>query len=327
MKEVLTRLPPCGEDLIHEAGYWTSRVLSEASPAFKSRQHLFMTEVSFGELAELQFAEREDLSQQNQVLFPRLLATGMPREELERGYFSVSKDTPIYLNPQKPQLMIIRDILIGLSSKDQAKRARAAVSFASIFTQAIVASLPYLDNPYWDGRNRSREEIFRPMVKAEFDQYYAALEAKYKNPQTKRLFNMAKKKIDHLIYHPQSARKPKFIPVGAAVWMVFPGQTLSNAEFGIGKEFNNLIIRTITDSVMDRVIRLLKEKGVLPGYKMAESTDRQLRSEQIKMTGVLRRIGLERYPDLIKAYLLSDIPCLYCACDDSKINVWDYPKF
>ncbi len=325
MTEVLTRNKPPEDFLLgklEEIGSAVGQSLISLSDEFNARRHLFINQVDFTDSEAMMEAERKDTPPGKRILYHRLLSAGVPKEDLLKDYQHVSVEQPLYLNPEKPLLMVSRTILYGLLSPSEKIRTQAALDFASILGRAIIFSLPYLDNPYMRQGAQNIEWRLRPLVKDEFFEYWDYLKNCYKNKETKMGFNKAEKKLDRLFTHDISQGAVRFIPVGATISMLLPGQTLATSEYTIGKSFDEAVVSYINREAMQGVTAILQKKRVISSYK--EKNRDSSNSGLVKV--LLKRIGLPRLEDVICAHQHSDIVLFYLASEHPKVNPYIYPK-
>lgn len=323
MTETLTRSKPLRVGLLEEIGSAVGQSLISLSDEFNARRHLFINKVDFADLADMMETERQDTISVKRPLHDRLLSAGVPKEDLLKGYQQVSDEQPFYLNPEKPLLIVKRTLLQNLLlPKSEKIRTEAALAFASILGTAILISLPYLDNPYMKQGAQNIEWRLRLLVKDEFLRYWDDLKSRYKNKETKKGFNEAEKKLGRLFTRDiLRGEVVRFIPVGAKISMLFPGQTLTTAEYTIGKGFDEAVVSYINGEAMQRVTSILQKNQIIPSHKEKRDT---ANLGLVKV--LLKRIGLPKIEDVIAAYVNSDISSFYLASEHPKINPYVYPS-
>lgn len=330
MTEVLTRSKPPVDFLLEELqeiGSAVGQSLISLSDEFNARRHLFINKVDFTDLEGMMEAERQDTPPNKGILYNRLLSAGISEEDLLKSYQHVSEEQPIYLNPEKPRLMVTRRLVHDLLSPSEKIRTQAVLAFASTLSMAIIISLPYLDNPYLKQGAQNIDWRFRPLVKDEFFAYWDDLKDRYKNKDTKQGFNEAEKKLDRLFTQDISQGAVRFIPVGAKISMLLPGQTLVSSEYTIGKAFDEAVVLYINREAMQRVTSMLQENRVISSHlRIRPSKEEKHDSSNLGLVKVLlRRIGLPRLEDVIGGYVTSGMASFYLASEHPKINPYVYP--
>ena len=315
---------PTGKALFTECALAVNEALSKASPALADRQDLFFKQVEFGDFEDIQEAERKDRSSENQrILFNRFILAGVPRDVMEARYSTVSEEYCMYLNPEQPRFMLPTGALHQFSAEDERERFRIVRGFGQVLIYQTLKALPYLDNPYYDGRLQFMEARWRAIFLDDFRQDWEGLKERYKNKDNKKSFNEVEKKLFRLLTTNDPIRKPRFIPVGAMVAMVLPGQTLAGSEYLIGRNFNEGTIGHIAALVEPRYLQLMKDRKLLPPSKEAPS---KVPKSQIVSEREHRLIGLGNDQDLIREYLESGIAIRHIQTEDNpKVNIWCYP--
>lgn len=331
--QVLAQRQQKSTDLLQEVGSLAHNIVSGASPAFASRRHKFLANITFASLTEIQGAHQSRVNAKRQ-LYGRLIDAGVPTEQLTSSYQEVTEENSLYLDPDAPELFLPESIYHSLIIIDDASRATLLLHLGSDLVKGIVRTIPYIDNQFLqtavvvDG-------YYRTLILSELENYLDLARQQYINTDTKRGFNEARRKLTRFLKVDHPEGRARFVPVGAAVQLVLPGQTLGTSEFGLGYDLQAGVTKYIADLLVEKFENSMISRGLVQPSVVKKIRTERVASDREYYTpkglkdttlDVLRRIDLGKQDDLLKAYAESEIPGYFFSSTDKRVNPYNYGR-
>ena len=299
----------------------------------KSRDHLgdLPTRVHFGKVADLQRQDKLDAPKTNLPIYQNLIRLGMPAGELDLYYDTVTWDWPYYTNYVEGEIYLPERLSESIQSADATGRFNALRILGFHLIRDSLSILAHKVNP-----TEIREWSFFPrlQMRSTVDALFEAMEAKMgkilKDSKARRRFRESKTEIMQYLGE-EAVREDRahYVDCGAQIFMYHhPARSLTEAEFELGKGFNEGTIAVLLEPVQRIYIASLAEDmgiGKIAGNDDMTNKESFQRIKK-RVQEIHDILGLLDIQDLFDAFIYSRIHRLFLESDDTRLNPFVYPQ-
>lgn len=252
------------------------------------------------------------------VLYRAVISAGLPEEEAKKRLYSTLVDAKYYLDlvsSDTPSLHIAQEAIDLLSSPKPEERTETAIRLGQDYIYAVFKSLP---QPQPVAANV--HSLIRVLAK---DCLVELLTDVAKNPNVnKAVLEKVRDMMFGLLENNREGERPQFTAYGGRFMVLFPGQTITTAEFGTGFEFDIAVRCFLAVPVIQKFLDLMQANLMTNNiryYVPSEAVKRASNSQS-----KLKDLDLRNRDTALDLYCTSDLPFHVIASDNPRLDIQQF---
>lgn len=292
---------PIGNELLRKTIELADKVLTDAYPILATSPYnkrlITPGKISFVPLEQMQAMEHRDKPTDASILYQALSLCGVPRENLNSRWFSVSEQREYYQESPDANLYVGTGNF-DFSSPNPAMRSASAIVLGDFIIEKSLENAPtqrMLPPNSW-------RELMRSHINDDFIPYVAK---QFGDAVDNQRLQSAQQMISSLF-----DTDIRIVARGVNVYVLFEGQTMTTFEYMIGRQLEAGIVETLSQEPKIKLRILMRQAGIIGKkgypirkYEHTEYAERVCRS--------ITSTNLKSRSSLLSAYLSSEIPNLY----------------
>lgn len=306
---------PKGEELLQRSFGLARKALLDTYPVLGWKENegrlLFPNHITTVDLDSLKEMERTMRPKNDVLLYSALQISGVAPERIDEMTYNVNEECPVLYVPQEDSTIYIStDMMKILESDDDYVRLRDAIYLGSWFILSCLENLP---TPNVLPSQSEWKEIVREGLNRKIQELKVSSEG-----VNRRNILKTERMISQLM-----DVESTIIAKGARVQLLLPGQSPTNPEFTIGREFDRGTALSLAHEPKTRFLKAVQGAFLMPGHLSVAPLGEQRRSEEIiRNIGELSKVNKSV---VLAAYIDSLIPMFYHSGSGKRINPWVYP--
>ncbi|MEX2007475.1 MAG: hypothetical protein WD992_01765 [Candidatus Levyibacteriota bacterium] len=240
--------------------------------------------------------EMEDRPMDNSILCQALSLCGIPKDYVSARWFRVRDDQPFYQRSPDDPLFLAQEYVPHLSTNGPLQ-GRDIVALGDLLIVKSIENSPtqrHLTLSPWKEIMRKTLDGFWPNIVREQGENIDKIRLEQAKDMVRSLFDS----------------RVNITAIGASVYVIFEGQTVSAFEFVGGHQLSRNTVGIIADTPRVKFRTMMRESGLIgkEGYPINHSRSRD---DSERLLNSITSRNLKNRADFLRAHLESTIPTYY----------------